>query len=67
MGTSRATAAKLLSIFGDVQRIGAAETLRRLQLTVAPGQPASQVLLTLLEFICPLVGRLTKALRARLH
>lgn len=53
MGTSRATAAKLLSIFGDVQRNGAAETLRRLQLTVAPGQPASQVLLTLLEFICP--------------
>lgn len=53
MGTSRATAAKLLSIFGDVQRIGPAETLRRLQLTVAPGQPASQVLLTLLEFICP--------------
>jgi len=53
MGTSRATAAKLLSIFGDVQRNGAAETLRRLQLTVAPGQPASQVLLMLLEFICP--------------
>lgn len=53
MGSSRATAAKLLSIFGDVQRNGAAETLRRLQLTVAPGQPASQVLLTLLEFICP--------------
>lgn len=53
MGTSRATAAKLLSIFGDVQRNGATETLRRLQLTVAPGQPASQVLLTLLEFICP--------------
>jgi len=53
MGTSRATAAKLLSIFGDIQRNGAAETLRRLQLTVAPGQPASQVLLTLLEFICP--------------
>lgn len=53
MGTSRATAAKLLSIFGDVQRNGAAETLRRLQLTVAPDQPASQVLLTLLEFICP--------------
>lgn len=53
MGASRATAAKLLSIFGDVQRNGAAETLRRLQLTVAPGQPASQVLLTLLEFICP--------------
>lgn len=53
MGTSRATAAKLLSIFGDVQRNGAAETLRRLQLTVAPGQPVSQVLLALLEFICP--------------
>lgn len=53
MGTSRAAAAKLLSIFGDVQRNGAAETLRRLQLTVAPGQPASQVLLSLLEFICP--------------
>lgn len=53
MGTSRATAANLLSIFGDVQRNGAAETLRRLQLTVAPGQPASQVLLSLLEFICP--------------
>ncbi|HEK0907447.1 TPA: hypothetical protein SMQ04_002216 [Pseudomonas putida] len=53
MGTSRAAAAKLLSIFGDVQRNGAAETLRRLQLTVAPGQPASQVLLALLEFICP--------------
>jgi hypothetical protein len=53
MGTSRATAAKLLSIFGEVQRNGAAETLRRLQLTVAPGQPASQILLALLEFICP--------------
>lgn len=53
MGASRAAAAKLLSIFGDVQRNGAAETLRRLQLTVAPGQPASQVLLSLLEFICP--------------
>ncbi|TRN88971.1 hypothetical protein DT385_03495 [Pseudomonas syringae] len=53
MGTSRATAGKLLTIFGDVQRNGAAETLRRFQLTVAPGQPASQVLLALLEFICP--------------
>lgn len=53
MGTSRATAGQLLTIFGDVQRNGAAETLRRLQLTVAPGQPASQVLLALLEFICP--------------
>jgi len=53
MGTSRDTAGKLLTIFGGVQRNGAAETLRRLQLTVAPGQPASQVLLALLEFICP--------------
>jgi len=53
MGASRATAAALISLFGNIQRDGAEQTLRRLQLTVAPGQPASQVLLTLLEFICP--------------
>lgn len=53
MGASRATAAALINLFGSIQRDGAAETLRRLQLTVAPGQPAHQVLLTLLEFICP--------------
>jgi hypothetical protein len=37
----------------DVQRIGAAEALRRLNLEGMAGQPATNVFVSLLEFICP--------------
>jgi len=53
MGASRSAARGLLGMVRDVQRIGAAEALRRLNLEGMAGQPATNVFVSLLEFICP--------------
>jgi hypothetical protein len=53
MGASRSAARGLLGMVRDVQRVGAAEALRQLNLDGLAGQPAADVFVSLLEFICP--------------
>ena len=62
MGSSRASAGKLLGIVRDVQNLGAAQALRRFNLSALSGQPASAVFLALLEFICPPGGAVDEAI-----
>ncbi|MFZ6047392.1 Qat anti-phage system associated protein QatB [Pseudomonas sp. CR3202] len=61
MGASRASAGRLLSIFRDVQRVGATEVLRRLDLVALSGRPAGDVFLSMMEFICPAGGAIDEA------
>ncbi|MGE0531769.1 MAG: Qat anti-phage system associated protein QatB [Hyphomonadaceae bacterium] len=62
MGASRATGARLLGVVRDVGRFGAAETLRRLNLQGLAGQPAADVFLAMLEFLCPPGGAVDEAI-----
>lgn len=62
MGASRAAGARLLGVVRDVQRLGAVETLRQLNLPGLTGQPAADVFLAILEFICPPGGAVDEAI-----
>lgn len=62
MGASRAAGARLLGVVRDVQRLGAAETLRQLNLPGLAGRPAAEVFLAILEFICPPGGAVDEAI-----
>lgn len=62
IGASRATAANLLGIARDVQNFGAAEALRRFNLSALSGQPATTVFLALLELVCPPGGAVDEAI-----
>jgi len=62
MGASRAAGARLLGVVRDIQRIGAAETLRQFNLPGLAGQPAANVFLAILEFICPPGGAVDEAI-----
>jgi len=62
MGASRATGARLLGIIQDVQRLGAPSALLKLNLPGLAGQPASDVFLKLLEFVCPPGGAIDEAI-----
>lgn len=62
MGASRAAGARLLGVVRDVQRLGAVETLRQLNLPGLAGQPAADVFLAILEFICPPGGAVDEAI-----
>jgi hypothetical protein len=62
MGASRSAGARLLGIVRDVQRLGAAETLRQLNLLGLAGRPAEEVFVALLEFVCPPGGALDEAI-----
>lgn len=53
MGAARASGGRLLGVIRDVQTVGPIEALRRLNLAGLAAQPASDVMLTLLEFVCP--------------
>lgn len=53
MGSSRVAASGLLGIVRDIQQTGAAQALQRLNLGNLAGQPAENVFVALLEFICP--------------
>jgi len=53
MGAARASGGRLLGVIRDVQSVGPTETLRRLNLEGLAAQPAPDVMLTLLEFVCP--------------
>ena len=61
MGASRAVAGSLLGVISNFQQVGAAETLRRLDLTVRPGEPAETVFLAMLDVICPAGGAIDEA------
>lgn len=62
MGASRAAGARLLGVVRDVQRLGPAETLRRLDLAGLAGRPAADVFLAMLEFVCPPGGAVDEAI-----
>lgn len=62
MGASRAAGARLLGVVRDVQRFGAVETLRQLNLPELAGRPAADVFLAILEFICPPGGAVDEAI-----
>lgn len=61
MGASRAAAGRLLGVIRDVQRFGAAEVLRQLNLGGLAGRPSSEVFLALVEFVCPAGGAIDEA------
>jgi len=62
MGASRAAGARLLGVVRDVQRLGAADTLRLLNLPGLAGRPAAEVFLAILEFVCPPGGAVDEAI-----
>lgn len=62
MGSSRATARGLLGVVRDFQRLGPVETLRQLDLARLAGQPAPDVFVAILEFICPPGGAVDEAI-----
>lgn len=62
MGSSRAAGAQLLQVVRDVQRFGAAETLRQFNLPGLAGRPAADVFLSILEFVCPPGGAVEEAI-----
>lgn len=62
MGSSRAAGAKLLGVVRDFQSVGPVETLRQLDLESMVNQPASEVFLAMLEFLCPPGGAIDEAI-----
>ncbi|WP_304440559.1 Qat anti-phage system associated protein QatB [Pseudorhodoferax sp. Leaf265] len=62
MGASRASGARLLGVVRDFQSVGPAETLRQLDLESMANQPASEVFLAMLEFLCPPGGAIDEAI-----
>lgn len=62
MGSSRAAGAKLLGVVRDFQSVGPVETLRQLDLESMANQPASEVFLAMLEFLCPPGGAIDEAI-----
>lgn len=53
MGSSQVAARGLLGIVRDIQQVGPEQALRQLNLGGLAGQPAADVFVALLEFICP--------------
>jgi len=62
MGSSRATASGLLGVVRDFHRLGPTETLRQLNLAAMATQPAADVFVAILEFICPPGGGVDDAI-----
>ncbi len=62
MGSSRATARGLLRVVRNFQQLGPSETLRQLDLVGLAGQPAPDVFVAILEFICPPGGAVDEAI-----
>lgn len=62
MGSSRTSGAKLLGVVRDFQAIGAVDALRQLDLEGMANQPASEVFLAMLEFLCPPGGAIDEAI-----
>ncbi|WP_198030904.1 Qat anti-phage system associated protein QatB [Cupriavidus sp. amp6] len=53
MGAAQGAARGLLGVVRDFQRLGPVEALRQLNLDGLAGQPATDVFVAILEFICP--------------
>lgn len=62
MGSSRAAGARLLGVVRNFATVGAAETLRQLNLAGLAGRPAAEVFVGLLEFVCPPGGAVDEAI-----
>jgi len=62
MGASRASGARLLGVVRDFQSVGPVEALRQLDLESMANQPASEVFLAMLEFLCPPGGAIDEAI-----
>lgn len=62
MGASRASGARLLGVVRDFQSVGPVEALRQLDLESMVSQPASEVFLAMLEFLCPPGGAIDEAI-----
>ncbi|MGO4158588.1 Qat anti-phage system associated protein QatB [Cupriavidus sp. YAF13] len=62
MGSARASGARLLGVVRDFQAVGPVETLRQLDLESMAHQPASEVFLAMLEFLCPPGGAIDEAI-----
>jgi hypothetical protein len=62
MGASRGAGSRLLGVVRDFQQVGAAETLRRLDLGDMVNRPAADVFVAMLEFLCPPGGAIDEAI-----
>lgn len=62
MGSSKATARGLLGVVRDFQRLGPTAALHQLNLAGLSGQPAADVFLAILEFVCPPGGAVDEAI-----
>lgn len=62
MGSSRAAGAKLLGVVRDFESVGPVEALRQLDLESMVNQPAPEVFLAMLEFLCPPGGAIDEAI-----
>lgn len=62
MGASRASGARLLGVVRNFQSVGPVEALRQLDLESMANQPASEVFLAMLEFLCPPGGAIDEAI-----
>ncbi|WP_343227239.1 Qat anti-phage system associated protein QatB [Pseudoxanthomonas sp. PXM01] len=62
MGASRSVGKRLLQVIRDIDRVGAAEVLQKLNLTHLAGRPAAEVFIVLLEGMCPPGGRVDEAI-----
>lgn len=62
MGSSRGAGARLLGVVRDFQQIGAADVLRSLNLDGMANQPAADVFVAMLEFLCPPGGAIDEAI-----
>lgn len=62
MGVSRAVGAGLLGVVRDLQQIGPAETLRKLNLAGLAGRPATEVFVAIIDVVCPPGGAVDEAI-----
>lgn len=62
MGSSRGTAAKLIGVVRDFQRVGPAGALNLYALQGLAGRPAEEVFTRLLDAICPMGGTIDEAI-----
>lgn len=62
MGASRAVGAGLLGVVRDFQKLGPAETLRKLNLAGLAGRPATEVFVAIIDVVCPPGGAIDEAI-----
>lgn len=65
MGSSQVAARGILGIVRDIQQVGPEQALRQLNLGNLAGQPATDVFVALMEFICPPGGAVDEGIARR--